>query len=264
MEKRVSEIKPEYRAAIFTNMVRAEYALSYTGGALSKIWDGYQHLLKHETKRKFNALQRSIDGYHAYVKSHCVDGDDDNEMLLDCSVTFGQMMSESVKYLENLNARLLLKSGYGHQDLLTKLSVAHILMDTTAFAIGHACKLYPALIGLRTMGGKSPMEYGSCKAPHCSATSFASLHKMLCEFNVEMLRRMGYDGHIEYKFTKGSDEYNIFNNVQTMLADRFCDNKAICALSKGISGKEAVEESRRMTINAKKNEANKNFKNQKI
>lgn len=264
MEKRVSEIKPEYRVAIFTNMVRAEYALSYTLGALSKIWDGYQHLLKHETKRKFNALQRSIDGYHAYVKSHCVDGDDDNEMLLDCSVTFGQMMSESVQYLENLNARLLLKSGYGHQQLLTRLSVAHILMDTTAFAIGHACKLYPALLGLRTMGGRTPMQYGSCVGPHCTATSFASLHKLLCDFNVELLKVLGYDGHIKYDFVEGSEEYRIFMNVQSMLAERFCDNQAICALSKGISGKEAIEESRRMTINAKKNEANKNFKNEKI
>ena len=51
----VSEMKPEYRVAIFVSLVRAEYALSYTMGALSKMYDEYRHLLKQRTKKRFNA-----------------------------------------------------------------------------------------------------------------------------------------------------------------------------------------------------------------
>ena len=264
---RVSDMKPEHRVAIFVSLVRAEYAISYMSGALSFFYDaidGYGHLLKQNVKRRYNALQKAIDGYHDYIKSQCVTADEDAEMILDCSVTFGQMMKESVKYLEHLNARLLLKSGYGHQELLTRLSVAHILMDTTAFTIGATAMRYPVILGLRTLGGQVPIHYGSCCPPHCKPTSFAALHKMLCEFNMEVLRSLGYDGGVQYDMAEGSEEYRIFENVQSMLAERFCDNQAICALSKGISGMEAVAESKRMSQNADRREANRNFKNEKI
>lgn len=244
---KIAEINPQYKVAIFTTLVRQEFAIAYASGAVRNFISGeYRKYLVHDTKKLHAQLMQAIDLYHAWVRSLCVGGTEDAENVLDCSITFQNMLKEPLKYLEHLNARLILKAGYGHQTILTKLSVAHILMDITAYITGVYCRNYPNVTGLRTIGGLSPSSYGSCTPPESLPNSFATMHRMLAKFNTSVLKRMGYGQYLRYDLSDGSEESRIFQAVQTMLADKFCDQAAICALSQGMTAEEALEESRRI------------------
>lgn len=244
-QERVSSLQPNEQVAVFSVLVRQQYALDYMEGVLSMFRDEpYKQYLKHETKKLWTRLQRYIDGYKQELRANCIGGDADYENLMDAAYEFSRMMKKPIFYMEHLNARLILKAGYGHQDILTKLSVCHVIMDTTAYLTGVHVAVLPQLKYLGKIGGQ-PSIYGSCEEEFegrkPAPNQFCTFHREFCKLSGTIFKRLGLPITLRYEVDPETEEGKNFNRIQELLKNTFCDTEAICALSHGVTAEEAVK-----------------------